>query len=117
MIDVKQIMNEAIAAANTRVNEGKEVTLVPTGPVIEFFKKFEAARGGNTVTFEYRGERYTAISLGNYSIKPTFIESLVDYGQAPIITVPVTKEGDASGKKHEMTFYADKNFHVFFKVK
>lgn len=113
MIDVKQIMNEAIATANTQINEGQEVTLVPTGPVVEFFKKFEAARGKN-VTFEYRGARYTATSLGNYGIKPTFIESLIDYGQAPIITVPVT---DASGNKHDMTFYADKNFHVFVKVK
>ena len=114
MIDVKQIFESTLN--DTQINESQEVTLVPTGGVVDFFRKFEAARG-KTVTFEYRGAKYKATSLGSYSIKPTFIESLVDYGQAPIITVQVTKEGDASGKKHELTFYADKNFDVFFKVK
>ena len=118
MIDVKQLFSEAINSASSthQINEAQEVNIKVSGSVVNFFRKFDASLG-KTVTFEHQGAKYKPVSIIGYIVKPTFVESLVEYGQATITTVQATKEGDSSGKKYELTFYANEKFDVFLKVK
>lgn len=119
MIDVKQLIDEAIkdASSSQQVNEERDTTVINIASNPDILKFVAQCEGRNTkkVTFEGRGVSYTVEDDFEFTVKPHFLSGLYATGKQLIAKVNAVKDGD--NKKCTLMMYADKSFNLKVEVK
>ena len=112
MIDVKQMIDEAIksASADTQINEA--IVNVSAGiDAIKFYSAITSNRSG--LVFERRGEEYTVKSIDKYVGENLFKELVTK----PKTLFAVASATGSNGKHVELNFYLTRSFEIVTEVK